>query len=185
MNSLRFALMAMVLATPLAAQQPPAPAEPEGLDALLETLADPETPDAERTAQRIVAIWSRSGSDSMDLLLSRGRDAMEAEDYGKAVDHFSSLVRLAPDFSEGWNARATAYFLNDDYWLAMADIAHVLRLEPRHFGALTGMSIILERVGDEAGALKAARAALAINPHLDDVAEMVKRLSPKVDGRDI
>jgi Flp pilus assembly protein TadD len=181
MKLLRTSLVIAALATPLWAQNAP----PETVEALLETLADPEASDPDRTAQRIIAIWSDSGSDSMDLLLTRGRDAMEAQEFEKAADHFSALTTLAPDFAEGWNARATAYFLQDEYWLAMADIVQVLTLEPRHFGALTGLSFILERTGDEAGALKAARAALAVNPHLDEVAEIVKRLSPKVDGRDI
>jgi Flp pilus assembly protein TadD len=179
------ALAATLLAAPLRAQEDAIPAPAAPLEALLEQLADPEAPDADRTAQRIVALWSQSGSDSMDLLLSRGRDAMEDEAFDKAVDHFTALVTLAPEFAEGWNARATAYFLDDEYWRSAADIARVLALEPRHFGALTGLSIILERTGDEAGALRAARAALAVNPHLDEATEMVKRLSPKVEGRDI
>jgi tetratricopeptide (TPR) repeat protein len=157
----------------------------ERLEQLLEALAKPEADDASLLQRRIAELWSESGSDSMDLLLSRGREAIEAEEYDKAVVHFTALVELAPDFAEGWNARATAYFLQNEYWRSVADIQRTLALEPRHFGALVGLGAILEATGDEAGALTAYRAALALNPHLERAETAVDRLVPKVDGKDI
>jgi tetratricopeptide (TPR) repeat protein len=157
----------------------------ERIEQLFDALAQPDASDASVLQRRIAELWSDSGSDSMDLLLSRGRKAMEAEDYRKAVDHFTALVELAPDFAEGWNARATAHYLMDEYWRSVADIQRTLALEPRHFGALAGLAAILERTGDESGALAAWRAALAVNPHLDRAESAVDRLAPKVDGRDI
>lgn len=157
----------------------------ERLDDLFARLADPEVGDAEIALRGISRLWSMSGSDSMDLLLRRGREAMREEAYAKAVEHFANLTRLDPDFAEGWNALATANFLRDEYWLAVEYIQATLALEPRHFGALSGLGVILERTGDEAGALAAFRAALEINPHLDQAAQAVERLAPKVDGRDI
>jgi tetratricopeptide (TPR) repeat protein len=162
------------------------PATPEErLDNLFAALVEEDPTGAKLVERRISELWSKSGSDSMDLLLMRGREAMQGEEYDKAVDHFSALIELAPDFAEGWNARATAYFLADDYWRSVADIQRTLMLEPRHFGALAGLGAILERTGDEAGALAAYRAALDVNPHLDNAADAVDRLAVKVDGRDI
>jgi tetratricopeptide (TPR) repeat protein len=167
---------------PAAAADEPAP---ETLDQLLDRLAADGAPDAEQLQRRIGELWSASGSDSMDLLLARGREAMDEEAYDKAIDHLTALTRLAPEFAEGFNARATAHFLRDDYWASVRDIQRTLALEPRHFGALAGLGVILERLGDEAEALAAHRAALAVNPHLEDSAEAVKRLAPLVDGRDL
>ena len=155
------------------------------LDALFATLAEENAPNPGQIQRRIAEIWSVSGSDSMDFLLSRGRAALEAEEYDKAVAHLSALIALAPDFAEAWNARATAHFLQDEFWLSVADIQQALMLEPRHFGALTGLGVILERIGDDAGALRVQREALRLNPHLDGAREAVERLAPGVDGRDI
>jgi tetratricopeptide (TPR) repeat protein len=157
----------------------------ERLEALFAALADPEAEDASLVQRRINEIWSASGSESMDFLLSRGREAMEAEQYDKAIDHLTALTRLAPDFAEGWNMRATAHFLADEYWWAVADIQQTLMLEPRHFGALAGLGSILERIDDDRGALIAWREALRLNPHLDAATEAVRRLETEVDGRDV
>ncbi len=187
------AIAPFLLAGSLAAAQTPGdhhPEEPaldrdERLEQLFDSLARPEASDASVLQRRIAELWSDSGSDSMDLLLARGRKALDAEEYAKAVDHFTALVDLAPDFAEGWNARATAYYLMDEYWRAVEDIQRALMLEPRHFGALIGFAAILERTGDEAGALAAWRAALGLNPHLDRAEKAVDRLAPVVDGKDI
>ncbi|TVQ58566.1 MAG: tetratricopeptide repeat protein [Rhodobacteraceae bacterium] len=157
----------------------------ERLDSLFSALSDPEATDATLVQRRITEIWSASGSESMDYLLRRGRRAMDAEQYDKAIDHLTALTRLAPDFVEGWNMRATAHFYVDEYWSAVADIQQTLMLEPRHFGALAGLGTILERVGDERGALIAWREAARLNPHLGAATEALRRLEAKVDGRDI
>ncbi len=167
-------------------ETPPAAADPaQRLEELFHTLADPDASDAALVQRRIAEIWSRSGSDSMDLLLTRGREALDAEEYAKALSHFTALTELDPGFAEGWNARATAEYLLENYWAAVADIQRTLRLEPRHFGALAGLGIILERTGDEAAALRVHREALRINPHLEGAREAVERLAPKIDGRGI
>jgi tetratricopeptide (TPR) repeat protein len=157
----------------------------EKLDALLAQLADEKAADPRALQREIAELWAESGSDAMDLLLYRGREAIDAETYDKALEHLSALVELAPDFAEGWNARATVNFLRDEYWDAVADIQRALALEPRHFGALMGLASMLERTGDEKGALTAMREALRVNPHLEGGKEMVDRLAPGVDGRDI
>jgi len=132
---------------------------------------------AEREALRI---FRQSDSAAMDLLLERGYAAMEADDLTMAVWHFSALIDHAPAFAEGYNARASAFFLMGKYGEAMADIEAALVLNPRHFGALGGMGIIQEEVGHEENALVAYKAALALNPHSQDLADAVKRVEDSI-----
>lgn len=153
------------------------------LDQLFAQLAQKDNPDWERVQAQIWNAWSQSGSASMDLLLSRAERAMGHEDYDTALLFLDDLVRLAPDFAEGWNKRATVYFLKEDYGRSIADIAETLNREPRHFGALSGLGIMLDRIGDKKGALEAYRRAKAIHPHLDGVDEGIKKLTPEVDGQ--
>ncbi|MEM9104035.1 MAG: tetratricopeptide repeat protein, partial [Pseudomonadota bacterium] len=153
------------------------------LDALFDELSDPENSNWEATQNQIRRAWNQSGSDSMDLLARRADQAMEAEDLDTALIHLNDLTRLAPDFAEGWNKRATVYFMRGDYGPSLEDIARTLRLEPRHFGALSGLGIILDRVGDKEGALEAYRRAAKLHPHLPGVQEGIKKLTPEVDGQ--
>lgn len=156
------------------------------LERLLAELAEAEDEAAAAPIQtRVITLWSQSGSDAMDLLLKRGRDAMEGDKLETALAHLDALTRLSPDFAEGWNLRGTIHFLQEDYWSAMADVARTLAIEPRHFGALSGMGRMLEETGNEAGALAAYRAALAVNPALPGPKAGVERLAEKVDGREI
>ncbi len=154
----------------------PDQSDAEKLDMLLSELAEPDREDWERVEGEINRLWSRSGSDSMDLLLRRGNEAMQAEDYPLAIEHFSALVDHAPDFAEGWNARATTYFMMDEYSLAIEDVKHVLALNPRHFGALAGLAFMLEELNQPELALKALKAAQKINPHRPNINDAVKRL---------
>jgi len=153
------------------------------LDKLFTRLAQPENAAWERVQGEIWAMWSHSGSASMDLLLARATKAMDGKDLDLALRYLNDLVRLAPDFAEGWNKRATVYFLRQDYGRSIADIQRTLALEPRHFGAISGLGIILERLGDKKGAMRAFRRGLEINPHLPGAREAVERLAPDVDGR--
>ena len=102
-----------------------------------------------------------------------------------ALKLLNSVIEIKPDFVEAWNRRATVYYVQKDFGRALADIREVLAREPRHFGALSGLGIILQEIGDDRHALDAFRRALAIHPHLERVPEMVKKLSDKVDGRDL
>lgn len=155
------------------------------LDDLFARLADPENPDWANVQNQIWAAWSESGSASMDLLLFRATEAMDGRDFDVALTHLDDLVRLAPDFAEGWNKRATVYFLQGDYGESVADIQRTLALEPRHFGALSGLGIILDRLGDEAGALQAYRRVAEIHPNMEAAQQAIERLSPEVDGREL
>lgn len=169
-----------------ATKAPPADADAAArathLDELLRRLADPDAKDWQRVQAQVIQAWNRSGSPSMDLLAQRADKALEKKDYATALIHLNDLVRLAPDFAEGWNKRATIHFLKQDYGPSLEDIARVLKLEPRHFGALSGLGIILDRIGDPKGALEAYRRAIAINPHLPGIKDGIKKLEKQVEG---
>ncbi len=158
---------------PLSAETPEATKQ---LNDLFAELAQPGRQDWEQVENEIGRIWSQSGSPSMDLLLKRGNDAIAAEDYPTAVEHFSALIDHAPDFAEGWNGRATAYYLMGEYALAINDVEHVLVLNPRHFGALSGLAFMLEQMGEPELALKALREVQKINPNRPNINEAVTRL---------
>ncbi len=158
---------------------------PEELDALFARLKAPVLPEWRSVEEAIWAEWSKSGSPAMDLLLRRGREALAAGDHDAAIAHFTALTDHAPDFPEGWNARATAYFARGDYGPSLADIRMVLALEPRHFGALAGLGTILEEIGYPDEALAAWRAAQSIHPHSTGIGEAIRRLERKVSGSDL
>ncbi|RID93125.1 tetratricopeptide repeat protein [Gemmobacter lutimaris] len=155
------------------------------LDRLFADLQTADEAGATAIESDIQRIWSRSGSASMDLLLERGRKALDQGDPETAIDHLTALTDHAPDFAEGWNARATAYFMAGRYGQAVSDIRHVLALNPRHFGALAGFGAILEQIDRKSQALEVYRAALAIHPHMQGVLEAVKRLETETSGQSI
>jgi tetratricopeptide (TPR) repeat protein len=155
------------------------------LDELFTELSAADARGAQRIEREIWAEWSKSGSPAMDLLLERGRAAMQAGDTAAAIEHLTALTDHAPDFAEGWNARATAYFQAGEYGPSIADIGHTLALNPRHFGALSGLAAIFEELGDPKRALEAYRAALAIHPQLQGVKEAVERLEAEAAGQEL
>lgn len=163
----------------------PVSAQTATLDTLFEDLKSADEDQAQRIEREIWNEWSKSGSPAMDLLLQRGRDAMEAGDTATAIEHFTALTDHAPDFAEGWNARATAHYTAGEFGPSIEDIARTLTLNPRHFGALSGLGMILEELGRPEKALEAYRAALAIHPHLAGVLQSVERLEAETAGQDL
>ncbi len=155
------------------------------LDELFARLAQKEHPDWENVQNQIWVLWSQSGSASIDLLLLRAGKAMENGDFELAMRFLNDLVRLAPKFPEGWNKRATVYYLLNEFGHSVADIERTLALEPRHFGALSGLGIILEQLGEKTGAMRAYRRGLEVHPNLPGANDGVERLSPDVDGREL
>lgn len=151
-------------------------------DDFLDRLADPELRNWEVVEGEVYQRWQISGSATADYLLRRGQAAMEADDFEAAYDHLTALVDHAPDFAEGWNARATLFFEMQMYGPAIADIQRVLALEPRHFGALAGLGLILEDMGDEARALEAYEAAHAIHPNQPDIERLLNTLQTRLEG---
>jgi tetratricopeptide (TPR) repeat protein len=157
-----------------------------GLDFLFGALkAAPDEASAKHVEARIWALWTQTPSDTTALLMLRAKAAMDAQQTDVALKLLDAVVKLRPDYVEGWNRRATLYYLKNDYTHSLQDIEQVLVREPRHFGALAGLGMIMQDLGDEKRALDAFRKALAVNPHLEKVPELVKTLTEKVEGRDI
>jgi tetratricopeptide (TPR) repeat protein len=157
-----------------------------GLDFLFGALkAAPDESSAKHVEARIWAIWLQTPSDTAALLMVRAKAAMDAQQTDVALKLLDAVIKLRPDYVEAWNRRATIYYLQNDYARSLADIEQVLVREPRHFGALAGLGMIMQDIGDEKRALDAFRKALAVNPHLEKVPDLVKSLSEKVEGRDI
>src|ERR1700712_821089 len=157
-----------------------------GLDFLFGALkAAPDEASARHVEARIWALWMQTPSDTAALLMSRAKAAMDAKQVDVALKLLDSVVRLRPEYVEAWNRRATLYYLQNDYTRSLEDIEQVLSREPRHFGALAGLGMIMQDLGDDKRALDAFRRALAVNPHLERVPELVKTLTEKVEGRDI
>ena len=157
-----------------------------GLDFLFGALkAAPDGASAKHVEARIWALWLQTPSDTAALLMMRAKAAMDAQQMDVALKLLDAVVKLRPDYIEAWNRRATLYYLKNDYTHSLEDIQQVLSREPRHFGALAGLGMIMQDIGDEKRALDAFRKALAVNPHLEKVPELVKTLTEKVEGRDI
>ena len=147
--------------------------------------AAPDDASAKAVEDRIWAVWSGAGNETTNLLMSRAKKAADDKDYDLAIRMLSSIIEIKPDFTEAWNRRATVYFLKRDYVNSMADIGKVLAREPRHFGALSGLGLIMQDVGDDKHALEAYRRALEVYPRLKGMEEKVKTLKEKVEGRDL
>ncbi len=175
-------LMALSLASTAQADDA---AEKTQSDSLFAQLADPGNQNWESALNQIQTEWSKSGSPAFDLLLMRGRQAIEEGDLAAAIDHLTALTDQAPDFAEGWNARATAYYLAGLYGPSIIDIEHVLQLEPRHFGALSGLGLILQEIGRKDEAIKAFKASLAIHPHQDGISQALKELEQATSGTEL
>ena len=162
------------------------PDRTRGLDFLFGALkAAPDEASAKHVEARIWALWMQTPSDTAALLMVRAKAAMDAQKMDVALKLLDAVVKLRPDYVEAWNRRATVYYLQNDYTHSLEDIEQVLVREPRHFGALAGLGMIMQDLGDDRRALDAFRKALAVNPYLDQVPERVKTLTEKVEGRDI
>jgi tetratricopeptide (TPR) repeat protein len=157
------------------------------LDALFETLKAAKNEEAANAAENsIAALWLDSGSDTVDLLMEWTLAAVKEKNFPLALDYLDRILTLKPDYVEGWNTRATVYFMTEDLGKALADIERVLAIEPRHFGALAGLATILREIGEEERALEVYRRAIAVDPHLPNVQKAIDDLEGKgAGGRDI
>lgn len=158
------------------------------LDQLFETLRELDHP-AIREVRTLEAwiwtIWGESGSETIDLLYASGIDAMRERRLTDARDIFGEIIALDPAFAEGWNRRATVHFLLRDYDQSIADVEQTLALEPRHFGALTGLGQIYMRLDRPKDALDAMRAGLKVHPHMPGIEAFAEELRKRVEGEGI
>lgn len=158
----------------------------ERLDDLFVRLQRAENADEAQAIEIFIwQIWTESGKEEIDTLMSEGIDAIVERDLDSALAIFDQIVERAPDFAEGWNKRATVHYLMENYTASILDIQRTLTLEPRHFGAVSGLGLIYMAIGDDGAALDAFKKALEINPHMPGAREHVRALKKKLAGRPI
>ncbi len=153
------------------------------LDALfqrLKTAASPE--EAKPIENAIWDLWHHKGVEAVDHTMALGIVAASQGDLRRSLDYFDRVVRAAPDFAEGWNKRATVYYMMGDYTASVEDIRRTLALEPRHFGALSGMGLIYDALGDAEAAVKVWEKALEIHPHMEGIRNRIRELRGRAKG---
>jgi len=126
--------------------------------------------------QGLWLLWSRSGDADIDRLMAKGSEEMQLERYKEAIQTFSEVIRRKPEFAEGWNRRATVYYLAGDYARSIADCDEVLKRNPAHFGALSGLGQIHVKLERYEQALAWFRRALEANPNLTGVEGNIRGL---------
>lgn len=170
----------------MAPRPDPAALRQRALDELFKQLRGATDPQAARdVAQSIERVWLQSQSDTANLLMQRALLSIRSQNYPVALSLLDKILDLEPGWAEAWNQRATIRFLTDDPDGSMADIDQVIKLEPRHFGALAGMGMILQRAGFDKRALEVFNKSLEIYPEQPDVKETVEKLTLDVEGRDL
>lgn len=156
------------------------------LDDLFQRLQTAKNPvEAKALARQIERRLARSGSDTVDLLAARANEVFSEGEAAVAIEIMDRAIVLRPDWAEGYHRRATMFFAMDDMTRALADLNAALQRQPRHFGALTGMGLIFQRLGDQKRAFAAYAKAYEINPSLESVKVILDRMRPDVEGRDI
>ncbi|MDJ0685325.1 MAG: tetratricopeptide repeat protein [Alphaproteobacteria bacterium] len=181
-------LLTCALLFAAAAFQGPARADQNDprLDPLFEQLSQAQSPASARVlAGEIWRIWLDSGQDSINILMRQGVEAMNSGRTAEAAEAFDAMVELAPDFSEGWNKRATLRFYEGDFAGSIEDIKRTLALEPRHFGALSGLGMIYDALEEPEGALKAYQAAAEIHPFSFHAERRIEQITQELNDRRI
>ena len=141
--------------------------------------------EAAEVDQRIWLLWLHSEDKAVNRLMAQGVIAMQRGALDRALDRFDQIVERAPDFAEGWNKRATVLYMMGRHRESVADVQQVLNLEPRHYGALSGLGMILVAVGQEEDALEWLRRALELNPYLDGIRLLADELGERLKGKRI
>jgi tetratricopeptide (TPR) repeat protein len=155
----------------------------EDVPRLVEVLRDPDPVVRTLADQSLWQVWSRSGDAEVDGLFQRGLDQMNRRDFGEAIDTFSQIIQKKPDFAEGWNKRATLYYLIGQYEQSLADCEEVIRRNPAHFGALSGFGLNYLHLGKPEQALDYFERALAVNPNLDQIQAAVEELKQLLEQK--
>ena len=150
---------------------------------LLERLRDADEGVREIAERAVWVLWSRSGNPQVDTLFLQGIDQMNTGQFQEGIATFGRVIELAPGFAEGWNKRATLYFLSGDLQRSLRDCDEVMKRNPNHFGALAGYGQIYMQLGDYEKALAYFKRALAINPNLEGVEFQVRVLERLLEER--
>jgi len=150
---------------------------------LLKSLRDQDTETRQLAERSIWEIWSRSGNAEVDALYRIGIAQMAAGDLQEGIATFTRIIRQEPDFAEGWNKRATLYFLAGDLRKSLADCDEVMKRNPYHFGALSGYAQIYARLEYYDRALDYSRRALELNPTLEGVRRNMEVIQQLIEQR--
>jgi len=150
------------------------------VDALMRRLGDDDGDVREAATQAIWQVWSRSGDAAIDQLFARGVEHMQQQSFDDALKVFDEIVRRKPAFAEGWNKRATVYFLLGQNERSLLDCDEVLKRNPLHFGALAGAGQIHLRLGHLKEALEFFERALKVNPNLDGIRQVIPLLEHRL-----
>jgi len=141
--------------------------------------------DALRVERRIWAIWKQHDDPRVETRMRVGIRYMGTRFLEKARDTFSDIIEIAPDYAEGWNKRATVHYMMGHYEASVTDIARTLQLEPRHFGALSGLGQIYRRLDNPGQALEIFETVLEIHPHAARTAQAIEELRAELRRRQI
>ncbi len=156
------------------------------LEALFARLkAAPDADAAQEVEAAIWHIWIQSDDEVIGMLMAQGLAAMTRRDLRAALGKFDQIVKIAPGFAEGWNKRATVHYLLGDFSGSLHDIARTLKLEPRHFGALSGRGLVLLELDQQVGALESFEAALAVHPNLSGASHNAEALRREIQKHEI
>lgn len=156
---------------------------PTTLESLYDRLAQAkDAKEAGIIVKQIERRWARSGSDTADLMLQRASNAVNRKDVNTALEVFDHIAILKPEWTEIYHRRATLFFSMQDYDSALRDLNTVLQKEPRHFAALSGLGMIMQKMERNKAALIAYKKALELHPNQENLKDIVKRLEPDVDG---
>ncbi len=148
----------------------------QAMSALIQALRDEDARVRNGAQNAMWAIWLRSGKDEIDALMAEGIRLMELQEYPEAVEIFSQMIAKAPQFAEGYNKRATVYYLMQEFEQSIADIRKTLELNPSHFGALSGMGLCYLGLDEPRNALEWFERATTINPNLDSIQHYIEQI---------
>ena len=169
-----------------APEKTPAPKEVSSQDKLFNQLKHAgSTEEAHGIEQKLMAMFRASGSPSVDLLMTRANAALATADNKTAKKLLEAVTTIAPNYAEGWHARAGMEQADGDDTAALVSLQKVVLLNPRHFNALNELGDMLQEYGDKAGALKLYRRALELDPQLEGATHKIRELTQSVEGRDI
>ena len=156
---------------------------PEVIPALVEALKNDDSGTRYNAEYALWEIWSHSGDDAVDAMLKDGKNLLKDEAYQQAVERFTTVIETAPSFAEGYNQRAIAYFMLEEWSKAIRDCKQTISLNPDHFGAFAGMGHVYVRLGKIDEAIAAYKQALVINPNLISIAEAILRLRSQTEDK--
>ena len=144
--------------------------------ALVENLKNDDLRACLNTEIALWNVWSRSGDESVDKMLKTGKRHLKNENFTEAVEQFTAVIETSPNFAEGYNQRAIAYFMLEAWENALKDCKQTIKLNSHHFGAFAGMGHVYLRLSKIDEAVDAYKQALIINPNLVSIAESLMQL---------